>query len=100
MFHILGSHISSLNRLSTGLYRRHRLVVHFLLDDLRIASRTRLPAHVLVLHLVELDIAAAPVLWRARVAIALIPWKILVVLGPLVLLLPRGAVALLLFLWR
>ena len=74
--------------------------MHFLLDDLRIASPTRLPAHVLVLHLVELDIAAAPVLWRARVAIALIPWNILVVLGPLVLLLPRGAVALLLLLWR
>ena len=75
--------------------------MHFLLDDLRIASPARLPARVLALPPVELDVAAAPVQWRAREAIALIPWNnILVVLGPVVLLLPRGAVALLLFLWR
>ena len=61
--------------------------MHFLLDDLRIASSTRLLTQILV-HIkgVVLDIAAAPILWRARAAIALIPWTI-----------PRGAVALILW---
>ena len=61
--------------------------MHFLLDDLRIASSTRLLLQVLVRIGVELDVAAAPILWRAPEAIALIPWA----------LIPWGAVALILW---
>ena len=78
--------VDSRNRSSTFLDSPHHLVVHFLLDDLRIASSTRLPLQLLVRKGYELDIATDKILWRARAAIALIPWTI-----------PRGAVALILW---
>ena len=69
--------VDSRHRRSTFFDSEHRLVARFLLDDLRIAPSTRLLKEVLVRKGVVLDIAAAPILWRAREAIALIPWALI-----------------------